>query len=181
MLANPSEAIHWNRSRKDPGTMLCEEKVPHLPNPISPETKARSVFARYRARVEAQRRTDAQKLDLITQLLREVISSVRHDVLADAYLEVASPCRPTGRLTPLSIVRATVQTFGNRSFRLDDLQRSVSDLYPGFEISRSVLSRRLFDLRTGAHPIIELVSETESGSAGNKARQRRYRYTGPPR
>lgn len=72
---------------------------------------------------------------------------------------------------PLRIVRECASGFGHDCFTLDQLCERVAKLYPEIDLARAVISRRLYDLRNGPLPAVELVTEKP---------KRLYRCRGSP-
>lgn len=64
---------------------------------------------------------------------------------------------------PLQIVRKCVEAFDGQEFTLDDLCSKIAEKFPDKPLGRMTVSRRLYDLRRGADPLV-YASKREGGA-----------------
>ena len=151
---------------------------PICPVPSKPTQEAVSLVEKVRATVEARHRERLAKLDRAVLLLDEVLRESAP--MGEALVFQIKPTGEHTKLTPSRMVLAAVRTFGTSEFSVGDLHRSLGDLFPGIELARATVCRRLYDLQRGKSPAVVRVQKGTDESERLKPKKGRYRCTCSP-
>ena len=141
-----------------------------------PSTNVLSVLESLRLHEESRHQRSLDHLNRVTQLIQEIAKGTEA-AGPGVMVYFTSAVERTGLvLTPIQIVREAVETFGENEFTLGQLCARVQQKFPGIHLGRTVVSRRLYDLRHGHDPLVVTVEPSDQANISTMRRGKRPCY-----